>query len=360
MTVEIDDTENTAVLLPMLHGQQEKGHDDLPATEDKNSVSDLIPDLPTPAKQYLSDAPPNEEPGINELPSVPSKQQEILVVTGLQGKEESSPSEIVSREDLRPTGSPKLALQGEENATSKAYTHISSDSSLGDAVKTLKRRSTSITFEEPKRQNVSQGTRKQPNSLQRFPSGQLLKGQGQRTLKLKPSRTFSMPIPENSLFFTAADASVSKTLLDSEPNEHQMMPAVMQSFTRSTAHSPEPIASRQSDPPPDSSHKYTQSITPTACEPDEDTGENKETSNGIIKEASSSDRDIISGVCDQGRNSARFVIKNLDQSSQPSGCVSQERQVGGMGPLDVSYLHLSCALPIWISLTVLSLSLVDL
>jgi hypothetical protein len=213
------------------------------ATNDETDLP-FSTQLPTSADGKLPAAPKREEPeGVN-LETVATEQQDSQGQDSSRGQEEKASKVIELSGTEQATGSSTTKQQEEGYSMLNKLTQISVEPSAIQTGRAIKRRFTSAMFEEPKRRKVVQEPHNESSSLKRFPSGQMLKGVGGRSGKPKTGRTFSMPVPEDSVFFNAADVTIAGPL----PLKKDVpTPSSPNSVSRGTFPPPEPIPSVQTD-----------------------------------------------------------------------------------------------------------------
>jgi hypothetical protein len=228
-----------------------------PATHNETDLP-FSTQLPTSAHGNSPAAPKREEPeGVN-LETVAAEQQDIQGQDSSSGQEEKAPKVIELSGTEHPAGSFTTKQQEEGYSMLNKLSQSSVEPSAIQTGRALKRRFTSAMFEEPKRRKMVQEPRTESSSLKRFPSGQMIKGVGGRSGKPKTGRTFSMPVPEDSVFFSAADVTIAGPLA---PQTDVPMPSSSNSVSRGTPPSPGPIASAQTDSHQASSPQDCKSFT---------------------------------------------------------------------------------------------------
>jgi hypothetical protein len=225
-----------------------------PVTNDETQLP-FSTQLPTSADGNSPAAPKREEPEGLSLETVANEQQDIQGQHSSRGQEEKAPMAVDLSRSEHPAGASRTIQQKEGDSMVNEPTQSSVEPFAMQTGRALKRRFTSAMFEEPKRRKMVQEPRTASSSLKRFPSGQMLKGVGGRSGKPKTGRTFSMPVPEDSVFFNAADVTIAGPLA---PQTDVPMPSSPNSVSRGTPPSPEPIPSAQTD-----SH---QASSPQDCE----------------------------------------------------------------------------------------------
>lgn len=254
-TTAVTSEENNVTTTPSHSGVDEAGSFQLPTNEeDKHIDQTATPDdqinpshssrLSASIRPRSSAEPEYEEPESAVLKTVATERQDIKGEDSSSASEQKAPQTSNLPGNEPQAGFPRRLQPEVRDIMSKTPTQSVLEPLANAAGRALKRRATSAMFEEPKRRKVVHDTRLESTRPQRFPSGHTLKGIGGSSGKLKTGRTFSMPIPEDSVFFNAANANTAGPF---PPKMDLRMPSSPESVTGVATPPPGSNSSEQTD-----------------------------------------------------------------------------------------------------------------
>lgn len=227
--------------------QQDQGRADpsATATPDDAEVETSVPDLSAKGKPTSPFASAKRQQ--EQLASgIPRETQESQANNNARGRAQGHPPQVSTLDTLHLAGLAHVASQAEVHRASQTCTQSLLELSTDRAGRSLKRTSTLATTEEQKRRKIRiPGL--ENTSLGRFPSSEPLKGHVRETSKPKTRRTFSMPVPENSVFYDVADVVSSPSSPASKVDQHIVPAHDWQSFPSEGARPSRIISLAQTD-----------------------------------------------------------------------------------------------------------------